>query len=498
MKKVQAFFKKMYAWGAKECQNMVGMWKKHFGILSIKVQCQDTRQRLKKYFETQWKIATGAPSTVMQASFADRITLFITKQTANGPLLILKLIALFMFLFITWAIFFSINETVKATGEIIPSKHLQKIGSLEGGIISDIHVHEGAHIKAGQPLVSLDPTETKSKEEEYKRNYYRNLATIQRLKAQINHQSLTISKDVQKDYPEFARQEEETFKSENERLDKEKIALSEEISSKQHLFNQAAEKLKFSEKQLPLLEEEYKTSEALLKKGLYSKFKTLDTERQKIDLEKDIATLKEQMPELEAEIKQAQAKFEKAQSEFTSQWEKDLKEAQTHLDEAKSNKETAEDRIKRTVLSSPIEGIVKDMNIKTIGGVVRPGEEVLTIVPVDDALLIEAKVMPSDIGFIYPGQSVSIKITTFDYTIFGRLKGRVEAVSPDVSEDKQGKTFFKVTVAADHNYLEKDGKKFYLGVGMTADLDMEIGKHSVMRFILKPILKGFQGALTER
>lgn len=464
----------------------------------IKEKGQQGIHTLKKYFETQWKIATGKQEAPAGISFAEVSVKFIQKHTAEGPLLVLKLICGFLALFILWASFFKISETVKATGEVIPSKFLQKLGSVEGGVIKKIHVREGEAVKAGQPLISLDPTQNESKREEYERDYYRSMVNIERLKAQIHRGDLKISEESIKKFPDFAKEAMEAFNNEKSRLEKEKTSLSEEIKSKTHTLQQSKERLKHSEKQLPIMEEQYKITDTLFKKGLYSKLKNLDAERQKIDVEKEIASLKEQIPSLEADIKQAEAKLSKIETDFIAQYEKELRDEQTKFDQAESNKEVAEDKIKHNEIRSPIDGIVKDIGAKTVGGVVRPGEEVLTVVPTDDELLIEAKVQPGDIGFIHPGQPVSIKITTFDYTIFGRLMGNVEKISPDANQDKQDKSYFKVTVKADHNYLERDGKRMYLGFGMAADLDIEIGKHSVMTFILKPILRGFHGALTER
>lgn len=464
----------------------------------IQDKFKNSLSKLKDYLENHWRIATGIQTTPQDKSAADKIVKYIYDQAADGPLLVLKLISAFVFIFILWACFFKISETVKAVGEVIPSKHVQRIGSLEGGIIREILVQEGEHVKKDQVLLRLDPTENESKQEEYERDYYRQLVTIERLHAHIHGNEFIPSDVIRKKFPEFAKQEEEAYRNEKARVEKEKTALTEEVNAKKHELKQAQERLKYGEKQLPILEEQYKITDTLFKKGLYSKLRNLDAERQKLDLEKEIASLKEQIPGLEAEIKQAEAKLAKIDSDFIAQCQRELKDHQTKFDEAESNKEVMEDRLKNRELRAPIDGIVKEISSKTVGGVIKPGDDVLTIVPVDDELVIEAKVSPGDIGFVHPGQPVSIKITTYDYTIFGRLHGEVEKVSPDATQDRQERSFFKVTIRSSHNYLEKDGKRLFMGVGMAAELDIEIGRHSVMTFILKPILRGFQSALTER
>lgn len=454
--------------------------------------------RLKESLEQHWKIATGNQATTEQETRAERFNKFITAHTQDGHLLVLKIISCFLILFILWACFFKINETIKATGEVIPSKFVQKLGVLEGGTIKDIMVKEGQLVKANQILFRIDPTDHQSKLNEFERNYYRNLATIERLKAHIKGTPFNPSETLKTMFPEFVKQEEENYANDKLRLEKEKASIIEEVSSKTQALKQAEERLKHADKQLPILQEQVNITSDLYKKGLYSRLRSLDIERQKVDTEKEIGTLKEQIPGLNADIKQAQAKLAKIDTDYIAQYQRELKDSQTKLDEAKSNKEIFAEKIRRDEIRAPIDGIVKDINYKTIGGVVKAGDDILTVVPLDDELLIEAKVAPSDIGFVRPGQKVSIKITTYDYTIFGRLEGVVEKVSPDANQDKQERSFFKVTIRSSHNYLEKDGQRHGLGVGMGAELDIEIGRHSVMTFILKPILRGFQGSLTER
>lgn len=453
---------------------------------------------IKNRIEAHWHKETNIHSATTQLSKVEKLIHYFQKEMLNKPSLILKIIFIFLVTFVLWASLFNINETVNAVGQVVPSKRLQVMGSIEAGIVKDIHVRDGDFVKKGQLLLKMDTTENESKLEELERDYHRNYLTVLRLDAQIKNKAFSAPDKIRKSFPDFAQQEEQMYKTAIGKYEKEKQILEEELLTKKSSLKQSQEKLKFLEVQIPILQEQHKITYELFQKKLYSKIRALDIERQKLEMQKEFSIVTAQIPDLTAQINQVSEKLSKLKYDYDTQNQKDFKDAQFKLDESESSKEIVLDRIKRQNIKAPISGIVREISVKTIGGVVKAGDNIVTIVPIDDDLLIEGKVNPQDIGFIQTGQSVGIRISTFDYTIYGRLTGRVENISADSIPDKEERTYFKVIVRSDKNYVKKNGKKYYLSPGMQAQLDIQTGNRSVMTYLLKPIIKSFSQSLTER
>jgi membrane fusion protein, adhesin transport system len=453
------------------------------------------RQKVENYLHMATSPQPDAPLRTRMAL----IYQYLHQQTTNPAQFILKIIVSFLVIFILWASFFQINETVKGAGQIIPSKRLQVIDNLEGGIIKEILIQEGEVVKKDQILVRLDPTANLAQLEELTNDFFRYQLTVDRLKAQIKNDPFSPNESIQKKLPELTRQEDELYKASLEKFNKELAIAQEEIDAKKFALQEAESKFKYAKEQLPVIEEQYNITETLFKKGLYSKLKNLEIKRQLLDTKSQISTLEEQIPRFKAEHKQAEEKLNKIRADYDAQNKNDLKEAELKLTEAQSKKSIMEDRLKRQEITSPINGVIKELHVKTLGGVIQPAEDILTIVPVDDELLAEINIAPDDIGFIELGFPVRIKISAYDYTIYGQLTGKVEVISADALQDpKQERSFFRILVRSDKNYLEKNGKKLYLSPGMQVDADIETGRRSVMTFLLKPILRTFDRALTER
>lgn len=367
-------------------------------------------------------------------------------------------IIIFLLVFIIWAHFAVLDEKTTAIGKVIPSSQIQVIQNLEGGILADIHVREGDTVEKGQALLRIDDTRFSASLKEGESNYYALLAAVARLNAQVNnHNTIDFPQEVLKNRPDLVKNQLELFKYHKDQLDS-------NIATLQKSYD-------FAKKELAI-------TKPLVKEGLMSELELLQ--------------LKREINELEGEI-------DAHGDKFRSTVQEELNKKQMELNALKESLMANKDRVTRTMVRSPVHGAIKKVNVTTIGGVISPGMEIMEIVPLEDTLLVEARVRPSDIAFIHPGQKATVKLTAYDYAIYGGLEGIVEHISADtIHEPKTNETFYKILVRTDRNYLVKGTDLLPIIPGMTATVDILTGKKSVLAYLLKPILRAKNKALTER
>lgn len=360
---------------------------------------------------------------------------------------------IFLLLGIIWAHFAILEETATGQGKVIPSSQVQIIQNLEGGIVHKIFVKEGELVQANQVLMQIDKTQFMSSYNETVKKIVTLQATIFRLKAEMNGTPMTVPTDFEKENPETVASEKALFKSRKDEL------------------TQMQEALSYAQKELDL-------SKPLVAKGAVSEVEILQ-------LQRSINEIKGKISNFQSE---ALAELNKAKGELAALGETEL-----------ANK----DKLSRTTVRSPIKGIIKQIKINTVGGVIQPGMDILEIVPFNDTLLIEARIKPDDIGFIHLGQSAVVKITAYEYAIYGGLDGKVEEISADTITDEkneQGRpeTYYLIRIRTDKNYLGTKDKPLYIIPGMMVTVDILTGHKSVLHYILKPILKAKESALRER
>ncbi len=357
--------------------------------------------------------------------------------------------AIFVIIALIWAYYANLEEVTTSQGKVIPSKQMQVIQNLEGGIVKQILVHQGEIVKQDQVIAYLDNTRFLS---DYNAALQKEIALkikIARLNAQINNKPFEISKELQTANPEL-------------------------YSSEKNLYDAQISEINALNDRKSLIDKEIGMTEPLLKSGDVSKV--------------DIIHLQEGISEIDNQI-----------STTKSQALDELTKSNADLDSLESDLSGLKDKLNRTTIRSPVNGIINEIYVNTVGGVIKPGDNLIDIVPLGDTLLIEAKVRPSDIGFIHVDQEASVKITAFDYSIYGGLTGKVEYISSDTIKDEKGDPYYQIHVRTQKNYLKaKDGKLLYIIPGMTATVDILTGHKTVLDYILKPILKAKQSALRER
>lgn len=395
------------------------------------------------------------------AEFMSDVKASLQVQTTPGSKIILYIIFMVLVSALVWAKFARVEEITQGEAKIISKSREQVIESLEAGILSEMNVREGDVVERGQVLLRIDPTRAESSYREGLSKVVGLKATVARLRAEAYGLPLTFDDIVQQE-PDVVAKETLAFNSR-------KAALMENLASLQRSYN--------------LSMKEIRLQEPLAAKGLLSEVELLRMKRQANDILSQITERKNQYQEA-------------ANSE--------LNRLELELAQTTENLVGRADVVERTTITAPVRGTVKNVRVTTIGGVIQPGEDIMEIVPLEDQLLVEGKIKPSDVAFLHPGLPATVKITAYDFGIYGGLTGRVQLISPGTLKDdqkaaagKQDDTYYRVLVLTDKSFLEAGGKKLPIIPGMIAKVEVKTGEKTILDYLLKPVLKA-QEAFRER
>nr|WP_256358948.1 HlyD family type I secretion periplasmic adaptor subunit [Pseudomonas sp. PDM27] len=413
-------------------------------------------------------------------------------------LTIWAIIAFFVFLML-WANFAVIDEVTKGDGKAIPSSKIQKIQNLEGGIISELFVKEGQIVDAGAPLLRLDDTRFASNVGETEADRLSMVLRVERLSAEVDDRPLNFPEDVLKAVPGQAKSEESLYISRRQQLHDEIGGLQEQLIQRQQELREFTSKQAQYRQQLGFQRQEISMSEPLVAQGAVSPVEVLRLRRAEAETRGQLDATTLAIPRAESAIKEVQRKIDETRGKFRSEALTQLNEARTDLNKAQATGKALEDRVSRTLVTSPVRGIVNKLLVNTIGGVIQPGSDLVEIVPLDDTLLVEAKIRPQDIAFLHPGQEATVKFTAYDYTIYGGLKAKLEQIGADTITDEDKKTtYYIIKLRTDRSHLGTDEKPLLIIPGMVASVDIITGKKTVLSYLLKPIIRARAEALHER
>jgi len=398
-----------------------------------------------------------------------------------------------------WANIAELDEITRGSGKTIPSRHVQVLQNLEGGILSAILVQEGELVEKGQALLKLDTVRFASSFNETKLTYYELLATVARLKAEVNKAPLVIPKEVLLNAPNIASDARRLLASRQNELSANRRISSDQIQQKEQDLIELQSKSRKISVSYKLLKEELVMTEPLVKEGAISRVEILRLRRSANDLRGELTASRLAIPRIKSSIKEAENKLSELEIRFHTEALEELNIAKAELNRTSETVLALEDRVARTQIISPVKGTIKQLKVTTIGGIVQPGMDLIEIVPLEDKLLIEAEVRPADIAFLRPGQKATIKLTAYDFSIYGGLEAVLENISPDtIINEESRESFYLIRLRTDKNYLEKHGERFNIIAGMTANVDILTGKKTVLDYLLKPILKARNRALHER
>jgi len=407
---------------------------------------------------------------------------------------------LLVFIAITWAYFAKLDEITRGSGTVIPSSRLQVVENMEGGVIKEIYIRDGDRVESGKPLLLLDDVHFAAKYRENEVEYYSEYAKVLRLKAEIHQESsINFPSELTRKYIEYVSREREIFKSRIKTLKQTLEIADQDITKSIQELRTIKSKLTHMKNNYNLMKKEYDWTLPMAEEGVVSKVQLLRLEQKLGDVKSQVDETNLAVPRLQAALQQNQGKLKNITLQFKEKSIEELNKAEVRLEQLTVNKNSLKDRVSRTVVRSPVDGIVKKIHINTIGGVVDPGMDLVDIIPLDDSLLIEVKVPSKDIAFLRTGLSAVVRFGAFDFTIYGGLKGTVVRISPDAVEDKQTGAYFYLTqIKTDRSYFGSTQKQMPIIPGMQAQVDILTGKKTVLDYLLKPIMKAKKVALTER
>ena len=422
-----------------------------------------------------------------------------TKARARGWRRSAFLIILAIAVLLTWANYAELEEVAVASGEVVPQGQVKVIQHLEGGIISQIFVTEGAIVEAGDLLLQLDRGITGSNRDEVQIELDGLILTRVRLVAESQGTELVFPEAESARQPELVVAERQTFEGHKLELASTITVLREQKRQRELDVRQIRAQLNSVRNNLALTLERFVMSEELLSEGLTPKIDHVQIKQEVEELQGAMEELKSAIPRAQASIAEASGRIkeEKLRAKRIALEEKSAVERR--IAAAREKLSRATDQVVRSEITSPIAGVVQSMRHHTIGGVARPGEPLMEIVPTQERLVIEAKLNPTDIGYVRVGHKSLVKITTYDFSRYGGLEGKVVSISPDSHVDSAtGQSYFRVIAETDKNYLGDGPGDLPIAPGMEATLDIHTGSKSVMQYLLKPVIMVKSEAFRER
>ena len=411
---------------------------------------------------------------------------------------ILWLIALALIWAILWASQAELDEITRGEGKIIPSHQLQVVQNLEGGIVSDILIEEGDIVKKGQVILKINNTNFTSSFEESKLRQNELKAKFLRLNAEANGKSFKYDDKQIEGLTKQIEYEKSLYESNKEQLNSSLNVVKEQIKQKKQELTELYAKIKQEKRTLKLMQDEIDITKPLVKKGLVSEVEFLQLRRQLNGIKGDLEASRLAIPRLKSQIKESNNKISEIKLDYKNRAKKELNEVAAEISRIDQTNTALSDKVKRTLVRSPVNGTVQQLLVNTIGGVIQPGMDLVEIVPAQDNLLVEAKIKPSDIAFLRPQLDAMVKFSAYDFSIHGGLNGKLTYISSDTITDDKGESYYLVRIKTDKSYLGSKEKPLPIMVGMTVSVDIITGKKTVLDYLLKPILKTKQNALRER
>ena len=398
-----------------------------------------------------------------------------------------------------WAHYAVLDEVTRGEGTIIPSSRPQVIQNLEGGILAEILVHEGDIVEAGDVLVRIENTLAQANLEDARSQYLTLLATEARLIAELEgNDEIAFPPAVLNEAATVAADQQRLFSARKRQLNAQISVLQSQAQQRKQEVAEMASRASQLRQSLELAREERSITAPLVQKGVMPRIELIRIERQVADLEGEIRTINTAIPRLKAAQQEANQRIDEMQLTVQTEASDELNTTRAELKSISQSLFAGQDRVTRTAVTSPVRGTVKDMKINTVGGVIQPGQDIMEIVPLDDTLIVEARVRPADIAYLRPNQKAVIKVSAYDFSIYGGLTAKLERISADTIKDEQGESFYHVYLRTEENSLKHHGEELPIIPGMTVTAEILTGEKSVLDYLLKPILKAKDSALRER
>ncbi|ALG66955.1 HlyD family type I secretion periplasmic adaptor subunit [Beggiatoa leptomitoformis] len=397
-----------------------------------------------------------------------------------------------------WANYATLDEVTRGIGKVIPSSQVQIVQNLEGGIISELSVKAGDIVEKGQILLRIDDTRFSSSFRENKVNIVELQAKVARLTAESEGKLFTLPTKLTNEQLSFFKNEVALANSRQQALQANLDILTQQKRQKNQEINELKSKLTQLQRSYDLVKKELDITEPLVKKGVMSEVELLRLQREASDLKGNLEGIRLSIPRAETAVDESERKSKEIAATFRASALTELNDNKAELARNAESGLALEDRVTRTLVRSPVKGTIKRVKVTTVGGVVQPGMDLVEIVPLEDTLLIEAQIRPSDIAFLHPGQVAMIKFTAYDFSIFGGLQAHLEHISADTILNERNEAFFLIQLRTEQNFLSNGDKSLPIIPGMTVNVDILTGKKTLLNYLLKPLKKVHDEALRER
>lgn len=452
-------------------------------------------------------MTASAPTTAAVGRDLDRqrrigvpsaVSADLLKPPSKGlDALLLSLIAL-VAAFIVWAAVSPLEEVTRGQGRIVPASKIQLVQNLEGGIVREVLVREGAIVREGDVILRIDATQAGSSLGEASERVLGLEALMARLQAETEGRALSFGAELERKRPDLVSDQRDHFAARRKELDAALASLDLQERQKAQEILELESRVKTLTRSLEIAQSELAMLAPLAKSGAASRSEMLAIESKINDTEGALAAATLALPRVRAAREETLSRKAERVSAYQGEALQRLSTARVEHRALTEQTRGQADKLARTTVRAPASGIVKTVHVSTPGQVVQPGMSLIEIVPANDTLLVEARVRPQDIGFLQPGQPALVRLTAYDFSIYGGLKGKVEHIGADSITNDRGETYYLINVRTERATLAHKGSELAILPGMVADVDVLTGRKTVLQYLLKPITRMRQNAMTER
>lgn len=454
--------------------------------------------------------------TPNELDYVDDKTAALLLNTPSSARVMLWVMVVFFVLAAIWASWAEIDKVTVGQGKVVPSSQIQVVQNLEGGLVKEILVREGQKVEKGQQLLLIDDTRFRSDYREREQQVANLTASVLQLSASItsvelnedfdennwqksvilNFNKLAFPPVLEETQPNLVARQRAEYRQDLNNLRNQISLLDQQVKQKQQDLVEIQARVRNLRESYRFANKELEITKPLAEEGVVPRIELLKLQRQVNDTRREMTSSELKVPVLRSAIREAMLSRIDAAQKFRSEQQEKLNQAQDKLSSLTESTVGLEDRVNRTVVTSPVTGTVKTLNVNTVGGVIQPGMDIVEIVPSEDTLLVEAKIAPQDIAFLRPDLHTIVKFSAYDFTKYGGLEGTLEHISADTTTDEEGNSYYLVRVRTKETSLDKDNSLPIIP-GMTASVDIITGKRTILEYLLKPILSAQNNALKE-
>ena len=424
----------------------------------------------------------------------------LAEDSFSGGRVVIWLLLAFMVTALVWSSWAELDEVTRGQGKVVPSRQLQVVQNMEGGILAEILVSEGAVVERDQVLLNIDNTSSTASFRESRFHYLALKAKASRLRAEAEDSACDPPADVMREAPQLVEQEFKLYHAHKKELEAKMDVSAQQIAQVRQELAELRARKEQSQRSYELVRKELKLTKPLVEQGAVSEVELLRLRRTVNDIKGDLDSTSIVIQKVEAKLQEVESKAQEVVFDFRNGAREELNKTSAELERLQETNVALEDRVARTRVRAPMRGTVKQLLVNTIGGVLAPGQKLVEIVPLEDTLLIEVKIRPGDIAFLHPGQPAIVKFSAYDFSRYGGMEAELEHISADtiVSENDNSSDYYLVRVRTKRSEFVVKGEVLPIIPGMTATVDILTGKKSVLDYMLKPIFRARENALSER